>query len=169
MSTSLGVPFTRDLIIVVDKALGRLGPFQRQLVCPSSWHLPSSPLAEWHLSLSSCSWPYPCWASAHRHIPPLICRRTLLNSPRKDKLARTSAGQDPTRHRSARTPTVRITPSLEMPPVPTLPNLVNSLNDWCIFAPPDPGPGSVVGNTEVCIDCYFTHWNSMLMLKVSAN
>jgi len=25
---------------------------------------------------------------------------------------------------------------------------INSLNDWCIFAPPDPGPGSVIGNTE---------------------
>lgn len=27
--------------------------------------------------------------------------------------------------------------------------LVNSLDDFCIFAPPDPGPGSVIGETEV--------------------
>jgi len=26
---------------------------------------------------------------------------------------------------------------------------VNGVNDFCIFAPPDPGPGSVIGNTEV--------------------
>ena len=26
--------------------------------------------------------------------------------------------------------------------------LVNSLDDWCIFAPPEPGPDSVIGNTE---------------------
>ncbi|KAF8258827.1 hypothetical protein EI94DRAFT_1753406 [Lactarius quietus] len=25
---------------------------------------------------------------------------------------------------------------------------INSIDDWCIFAPPDPGPGSVIGNTE---------------------
>jgi len=25
---------------------------------------------------------------------------------------------------------------------------INSLNDWCIFAPPDAGPGSDIGNTE---------------------
>lgn len=25
---------------------------------------------------------------------------------------------------------------------------INSLDDWCIFGPPDPGPGSVIGNTE---------------------
>lgn len=34
--------------------------------------------------------------------------------------------------------------------LPTLPNLVNSVDDWCIFGPPDSGPGSVIGNTEVC-------------------
>src|SRR5258708_2141807 len=27
--------------------------------------------------------------------------------------------------------------------------LVNSIDDFCIFAPPNPGPDSVVGNTEV--------------------
>jgi hypothetical protein len=27
--------------------------------------------------------------------------------------------------------------------------LVNSIDDFCIYAPPDPGPGSVIGNTEV--------------------
>ena len=27
--------------------------------------------------------------------------------------------------------------------------LVNSLDDFCIFAPPDPGPASVIGATEV--------------------
>ncbi|PIL23120.1 hypothetical protein GSI_14429 [Ganoderma sinense ZZ0214-1] len=25
---------------------------------------------------------------------------------------------------------------------------VNAIDDWCIFAPPDPGPDSVIGNTE---------------------
>ncbi|RPD54924.1 hypothetical protein L226DRAFT_82742 [Lentinus tigrinus ALCF2SS1-7] len=25
---------------------------------------------------------------------------------------------------------------------------INSLDDWCIFAPPEPGPDSVIGNTE---------------------
>ncbi|KAF8633171.1 hypothetical protein AX17_004672 [Amanita inopinata Kibby_2008] len=25
---------------------------------------------------------------------------------------------------------------------------INSLDDWCVFAPPQPGPGSVIGNTE---------------------
>ncbi|KAH9060325.1 hypothetical protein EDB83DRAFT_907050 [Lactarius deliciosus] len=25
---------------------------------------------------------------------------------------------------------------------------INTVDDWCIFAPPDPGPGSVIGNTE---------------------
>jgi len=27
---------------------------------------------------------------------------------------------------------------------------VNSVEDFCLFAPPEPGPGSLVGNTEVC-------------------
>ena len=31
---------------------------------------------------------------------------------------------------------------------PTHP-LVNSVDDYCVFAPPDPGPNSVIGNTEV--------------------
>lgn len=26
---------------------------------------------------------------------------------------------------------------------------VNSVTDWCIWSPPEPGPGSVIGNTEV--------------------
>jgi len=26
---------------------------------------------------------------------------------------------------------------------------VNSVDDFCLFAPPEPGPGSVIGNTEV--------------------
>ena len=26
--------------------------------------------------------------------------------------------------------------------------LVNAIDDWCIFAPPTPGPGSTIGNTE---------------------
>jgi len=26
---------------------------------------------------------------------------------------------------------------------------LNSLTDWCIFAPPEPGPDSTIGNTEV--------------------
>ncbi|KAI0066786.1 hypothetical protein BV25DRAFT_1776966, partial [Artomyces pyxidatus] len=25
---------------------------------------------------------------------------------------------------------------------------INSVDDWCVFAPPEPGPGSVIGNTE---------------------
>ena len=28
-------------------------------------------------------------------------------------------------------------------------NLANSVDDYCVFAPPDPGPNSVMGNTEV--------------------
>lgn len=32
-----------------------------------------------------------------------------------------------------------------------LDHAVNSVDDFCVFAPPDPGPGSVIGNTEVCL------------------
>ncbi|KAI0297875.1 hypothetical protein B0F90DRAFT_1952683 [Multifurca ochricompacta] len=39
---------------------------------------------------------------------------------------------------------------------------LNSIDDWCIFAPPDPGPGSVIGNTERievawCIKVFGSH------------
>ena len=30
----------------------------------------------------------------------------------------------------------------------SLPLTVNSVDDFCFFAPPEPGPGSVIGNTE---------------------
>jgi hypothetical protein len=42
--------------------------------------------------------------------------------------------------------------SLSPPRVMTfLPLPVNSVNDFCLFAPPDPGPQSDIGNTEVPI------------------
>lgn len=40
-------------------------------------------------------------------------------------------------------------PTLSHETDPGAPNrTVNSLDDWCIFAPPQPGPDSVIGNTE---------------------
>ena len=67
----------------------------------------------------------------------------------KVNLVQTNVAQALARLRSARMSTVRLSPFLHHPPSScpnTLP--VNSVDDFCIFAPPNPGPDSVIGNTE---------------------
>ena len=62
-------------------------------------------------------------------------------------MGRTSAGPVTTKTRRARTSMVR--PRLFRAAF-TWFNLwtVNAIDDWCIFAPPTPGPDAVIGNTE---------------------
>lgn len=46
---------------------------------------------------------------------------------------------------------------------------VNSVTDFCIFGPPDPGPDSVIGNTEVVVEPVFEEYFLILALNFSAN
>lgn len=86
----------------------------------------------------------------------LIRRHTFLPMPpssqSKDRQGRTSVGQPLTRPRHARTPTVsarRARKEISLNICSFVFQLVNSIDDFCIFAPPNPGADSVIANTEV--------------------
>jgi len=75
---------------------------------------------------------------------PLPISRTSQN---KARLAPTSVRIPTTRRRTVRLPGV----SAGLSPLARVDffSLVNAIDDWCFWAPPNPGPDSVIGNTEV--------------------
>lgn len=41
---------------------------------------------------------------------------------------------------------------------------VNSVEDFCLFAPPEPGADSTIGETEVCFSIHRSHLERVLLI-----
>lgn len=98
----------------------------------------------WALSRLPCR----SWLARRRTARPMSPRTRRIRANRVRR-APTSVDPAPTRRPTARTCTVRPIALLTCrQDAEIAPSIVNSIDDWCIFAPPEPGPDSVIGNTE---------------------
>ena len=94
-------------------------------------------------------------ASTRRPTRPPTALPVFRQNQKQGRQERTSAEPAPTRPHNVKMPTVSAGPNrtesgkkvVEIGSVVVF--TVNSLSDWCIYAPPEPGPDSLIGNTEV--------------------
>ena len=145
--------FQIDITPCPVPSFDRLGPLSSRFIpSPFPCHGPprcTPPLSRLSSSLpASASTPRPTRPPSSLPMPPL--RHS------KDRQGPTSVGRPLIKPRYARTHTVSARPETSQtterkiiePPVFFF-QLVNSLDDFCIYAPPNPGPDSAIGNTEV--------------------
>ena len=86
-----------------------------------------------------------------RHTPRHTLRTIFPITPKVDRPAPTGVALEATRPRLARMRIVRLKLLFFAFQLSTnaFRVTVNSVEDFCLFAPPEPGPGSAVGNVEV--------------------